>query len=178
MGAWSLGRDVSRFEGVAPRAVAAEVAPGAKVPANVVAVEEAETQLKDFAGKVLQWIPGEVIAFYGAITTIIVQNEKESIGNLGSILLTAAGVLLSAAFVLLAAFSNTSEKGWLTKRVKLRSGLAAIAFVIWSLTIPSSGWNQIDWIAKHPAPTAAIAGLLGLVFSLFATGADKHWGAD
>jgi len=171
MGAWSLGRDAAQFEGEVPAAARA-------VAKNVDEVREAEKKLKDSAGKVLQWIPGEVIAFYGAITTIIVQNEAEAIGDTGSILLTVAGVLLAAGFVVLGAFANTSEKGWLTKRVVLRSVLAAVAFAIWSLTVPSSGWNQIEWIKDHPAITAAIAGVLGLCFSMFATGADKHWGKD
>jgi hypothetical protein len=171
MGAWSLGRDVAKFDA---KAIDGET----PSLATVAAVKEAESTVKDFAGKVLQWIPGEVIAFYGAITTIIVQNDKDSIGDLGTVLLTGAGVLFAAGFVVLAAFSNTSKSGWLTKQVKLRSALAAVAFAIWSLTIPSSGWNQINWIAENPAPTAAIAGFLGLVFSMFATGADKHWGGE
>ncbi|MBA3866284.1 MAG: hypothetical protein H0X42_08050 [Solirubrobacterales bacterium] len=172
MGAWSLGRDVATLEGSGAQAVAAGQ------PANLAAQQEAEAKLQDFAGKVLQWIPGEVIAFYAAITTIIVKNEEQAIGDTGSIVLTVAGVILAAGFVTLAAFSNTSEKGWFTRRVRIRSVLAAVGFAIWSLAVPGSGWNEIGWIADHPAPTAAIAAVLGLVFSMFATGADKHWGEE
>lgn len=172
MGAWSLGRDVARLEIEPMGAGVAETAP----PATITSVEEAESKMKDFAGKVLQWIPGELVVFYGALTTIIVQNESDTAADTGMVLLTVAAVLLAPAIVALGTFSNTSEPGWFTRRVALRCGLATIAFAIWSLTIPNSGWNHIDWIADNPAPTAAIAGFLGLLFSMFATGADKHWG--
>jgi hypothetical protein len=132
--------------------------------------------MSDLAGKVLAWIPGEVIVIYGALITLFVGSESENLGSSASIILTAIGIILAGGLVVLAAWSSTSGAGWLTKRIKGRAVLASAAFIIWSLTVPDSGWQEIGWIADHPAETAALAGIIGLIFSLIAAGADNRWG--
>jgi hypothetical protein len=167
MGAWSLGREAALAKQL-PRQ-ARELA---KEP------QDPQDTLSDLAGKVLAWIPGEVVVLYGALITLFVQNDAEKIGDSASVVLTIGGVVFAGLFVLLAAFASTSGAGWLTMRIKGRAVLASIAFLIWSLTVPNSGWNEFDWIADHPIETAAIAGVVGLVFSLLATGVDNRLGDE
>jgi hypothetical protein len=125
-------------------------------------------------GPILEWIPAEVVVAYGALLTLLVQKGSGSAGTV-AIALTVAGFPLAAVFVVASAWANTKDRWW-TSRVRVRAGLAAGGFVIWSLTVPSSGWTEIRWISENPAPTAALAGLAGVVYSLFATGADRRWG--
>jgi hypothetical protein len=191
MGAWGLGRDGALLDAApappeAPAVPATPAAPEAPAPPGQPAapappapLEEppaANKTMSDLAGKVLAWIPGEVVVIYGALITLFIGSESESLGSSTSIILTAAGIILAGGLVVLAAWSSTSGPGWLTKRIKGRAALACIAFVIWSLTVPDSGWQELGWIADHPAETAAIAGVIGLIFSLIATGADNRWG--
>lgn len=181
MGAWSLGRDAVLFE---PRpAIPPTRQTVADADPRSVSEKEGEPPqaaprdtMAELAGKVLAWIPGEVVVLYGALVTLFVQNDAEKIGDTASVILTVLGILFAGGFVVLAAWSNTSKAGWLTKRVRGRAVLASFAFLIWSLTVPNSGWNEIEWIAEHPAETTAVAGVLGLVFSLVATGADNRLG--
>jgi hypothetical protein len=140
--------------------------------------DEAQSTMTDLAGKVLSWIPGEVVVLYGALITLFVGTSADSPGDAASIILTVLGVIFASGFVVLAAWSSTSDSEWLTKRIKGRAFLAGVAFVIWSLTVPDSGWQEIKWIAEHPAQTAGIAGVFGLIFSLIATGADNRWAKD
>ena len=195
MGAWGLGRDGALLDAAAatearatpaapkapaqPGAAAPPVPPGPPAPVDGAPREEPPAQnptMSDLAGKVLAWIPGEVVVIYGALITLFVGSDSETLGASGSIILTLLGFVLAGGLVVLAAWSSTSGPGWMTQRIKGRAALACAAFVIWSLTVPDSGWQEIDWIADHPAETAALAGVIGLIFSLIATGADNRWG--
>lgn len=49
-----------------------------------------------------------------------------------------------------------------------RAVLATLATVIWTLTVPGSGWHEIDKIAENPKTVAVIAAIAGLVFGLIA----------
>jgi hypothetical protein len=180
VGSWTLGRD------------AALLGENASIPITRKDVFEADPRtdkekegqgeprdtLSDMAGKVLAWIPGEVIVLYGALITLFVQNDPEKAGNATTIILTVLGVIAAGGFVYLAAWSSTKTKQWVTKRIRGRAILASIAFLIWSLTVPNSGWNEIGWIADNPAAMAGIAGAFGLVFSFIATGFDNRFTDD
>lgn len=179
MGAWTLGRDAAllqREASIPPtRAAVAHADPRSEAEkAGEPAPQEAKETLADMAGKLLTWIPGEVIALYGALLTIAMQNNPEKLGSDLSIALTVLGVIVAGGFVLLAAYSNTTDESWQSKRIKWRAGLASVAFAIWSLTVPNSGWNEINWIAENPGLVAGIAGFLGIAFSFFATGKDNR----
>lgn len=49
-----------------------------------------------------------------------------------------------------------------------RAILAVVAFLIWSLTVPASGWHQLEAVAKNPGWVALIATLVGLFFGVLA----------
>lgn len=177
MGAWSLGRDAVLFreQSLIPLTRHAKLVEVARLPAEETPEEKkARDKLAEYAGKVLPWIPGEVVVLYGALITLFVQNKPEDVGDTSSVVLTIGGALFAGGFVLLAAFANTSDASWRSKPLLGRAGLATVAFAIWSLTVPNSGWNTINCIAENPVETAAIAGVVGLIFSFVATGIDNR----
>ncbi|HYZ13484.1 MAG TPA: hypothetical protein VFA08_07760 [Actinomycetota bacterium] len=49
-----------------------------------------------------------------------------------------------------------------------RALLAVVAFLIWSLTVPESGWHEFEAVAKNPGWVALIATLAGLFFGVLA----------
>ncbi|MDX6439188.1 MAG: hypothetical protein QOF45_1771 [Gaiellaceae bacterium] len=138
MSAWGVGRQSG----------AGTLAPGSPV--------------KAFVDRVVQWIPADVIAIYTVgITTLRTQTPDP---NPSLIWLIVSGAL-AFGLVLLAALTTR-------KKVKSRDWvlacLAVVAFGIWSLAIPDSGWYSIDWLANNPGWVALIAAVGGLIFGAVA----------
>jgi hypothetical protein len=123
-----------------------------------------------FVGKLIEWIPADVVALYAALITAIEADP----GMAEAKYLIGAGVLLALVAVPLGAWSGRKEltdpKKWWTKLVKKRAALAPIAFLIWSPTVPNSGWQDITWINDNPAITTAICAIVAFLFALVATG--------
>lgn len=66
------------------------------------------------------------------------------------------------------AFKVTRSFKTFTNDVWLKATLAPIAFLIWSATVPNSGWQDVEAIADNPQWTVAVCGVLAFVFALFA----------
>lgn len=150
MSAWQLGR-----EGATPRFAAFDA--------------ETDTPLQTFVGRVLTWIPLDVVAIYAAAITALTDEPNDSVSKW----LIVGGVSLALVAVPLGAFATKTSE-WFTKKVKVRMALAPIAFLIWSPTVPDSGWNNVKFVVDNPAWTVVICAVAGYLFSLIAQGLDKR----
>ena len=150
MTAWRLGEDTTARDG---RGLAGD-----------------DKTALSFVGKLIEWIPADVVALYAALITAI----KADPGDIEAKYLIGGGVLLALVAVPLGAWSGrrklTNPNHWWTTLVKKRMALAPIAFLIWSPTVPDSGWQDISWINDNPAITTAVCAVLAFLFALVATG--------
>lgn len=149
-----------RADELGGRGVQKAGAQGAGQPANGGAVDSA-------VDRITKWIPGDAIALYVAAVTAF----AASAGSKPSVPLLIVFVFITAALVVLAEFASTGE---VSGKGSLAAGLAAGAFVIWSLTVPFSGWQRLDWVHDHQAPVAVIAAVLALLFGFVAEGITKR----
>ena len=118
--------------------------------------------MKAFVDRVVQWIPADVIAIYTVgITTLRTEHPDPN----PSVLWLVIAAVVGFALVLLAA-QRTRKK--VTGRDFLLAVAAVLAFAIWSLAIPDSGWYHWHVVADHPGWVAIIAGAGGLVFGALA----------
>lgn len=118
--------------------------------------------LKAFVDRVIQWIPADVIAIYTLGITALASQEPNPNPS-PAWLIIAAGL----AFVLVLLGAYTTRKTIRGKDVGL-AVLAVIAFAIWSLAIPESGWYEWDEVADNPGWVAIVAAVGGILFSAMA----------
>jgi hypothetical protein len=119
--------------------------------------------LGDIPGTVAKWVPGEVLALYVAGVTMI---------GKASWFWLVVGVMLAPATVLLAAFA-TSGRFPPGSRTGVRAGLGFLAMVLWSLTVPASGWQSWTVVRDNREAVALAAGVVGLLFGLVAEGVSR-----
>jgi hypothetical protein len=117
--------------------------------------------------KLVKWIPGDVIALYGAAVTVFTVSSESK----PSLILLGIAVVLSGLFVVAAAFAKA---GTLAKGDLPGAAITAGAFAIWSITIPSSGWQQITWVSDHQAAAALIAAVVAAFYCFLAEGMTKR----
>lgn len=134
----------------------------ARVPPKRAIVEADDSDLAKFVGRVLKWIPADLAVLYTAFIKALVDSPKDD----PNIWLTVIFTLLAPITLVLLALNSTN--GARGKVLAVRAVLSVPAFVIWSLTVPNSGWDQIERIANHPAWVAGLAGLAGFLFSQIA----------
>ncbi len=91
-----------------------------------------------------------------------------------ALVLTVICAVATPLVVVGAAFNNSADDTWRSTRTLWRAGVSLVAFAVWSITIPTSGWNKIDWFAEDPARTAVIVGIAGFAINLIASGVDKR----
>jgi hypothetical protein len=116
------------------------------------------TDIKPFVDRIVQWIPADVIALYTVgITTLHTQTPDP---NPSPLWLIIAGVV---AFVLVLLAAQRT-RGKVAGRDFVLAVMAILAFAIWSLAIPGSGWHDWHIVENNPGWVALIAGLGGLVF--------------
>ena len=108
---------------------------------------------KEFADRLIKYIPGDAIAGYTAAITIFLLNDGTPDPQ---IWLALGFVAVTVALVVL---------GWLTTPGRSGLGemlpdlaLAVVAFVVWSLTVPGNGWTEWNAIGDNPE-AAAVAGI-------------------
>jgi hypothetical protein len=117
---------------------------------------------KAFVDRVVQWIPADVVAIYTVgITTLRTQSPDPN----PSPLWLGLAAILAFGIVLLSAQRTRKE---VVRRDYLLAFMAVIAFAIWSLAIPDSGWYDWHLVADNPGWVALIAALGGLVFGALA----------
>src|SRR5688572_12920165 len=96
MSAWSLGREavLERRLGIS---------------------KEPDDPLLTYVGRVLTWIPADVVVIFAAAITALIDDPMDD----PSTWLIVGGVILTPIAVILGAFSTQTE-GWFTKRVQFR----------------------------------------------------------
>lgn len=128
-------------------------------PAAVAELSAGNSALKPLIDKLVAWIPGDVVMLYIAAVSAI------GIRNPSTILLLIA-IAFAPLVVWLGNRSLASDKRLL--HIKRRAALAAAATAIWTLTVPGSGWQDIELIADNAKIVAVAAAALGLLFGLLA----------
>lgn len=118
--------------------------------------------IKAFVDRLVQWIPADVIAIYTVGITALRTEDPDP--NPSPLWLGIAAAL-SFALVLLAA---QRTRGTVGGRDLLLAVAAVVAFGLWSLAIPDSGWYDWQVVADHPGWVAVVAGAGGLLFGAVA----------
>jgi membrane associated rhomboid family serine protease len=90
-----------------------------------------------------------------------------------SVVLLVVLVIATPTVVLLAVFAKQDFVAF----DFVKAALATLAFVIWSLSVPRSGWQQWHVVSEHPGWVAAASSLGGLMFGLLASGIERKYGS-
>jgi hypothetical protein len=153
MSAWQIG---SRLPAPRPRGVRTRAEPTSP---------REETQ--QFVYRLTKWIPGDVLAIYvTGVSALAAQAHSKP-----SIVFLVVATLLTPALVLGGAWATGNpikSPEWVS------AGLAVLAFLIWSLTVPFSGWQRWSLVADNQAGVAICAAIAGILFGLFAEGATRR----
>lgn len=115
----------------------------------------------EFAGRVVRWIPGDSLVLYAASITWLGSAKP-------SMALLIVFALVTPLLVLLGAWS----RGLVRRSDIVMAGLSVGAFLLWSLSMPGSGWQGWAWIASHEGWVVVISTLGSVVFALFASGVE------
>lgn len=120
--------------------------------------------------RLTKWIPGDVLALYvAAVTAFATDGAKPSLA------LLVAFVVLTPSFVLGAAFAGA---GKLYRGVVLPAVLATVAFAIWTLSVPFSGWQRWSAVSDNRTAVAIVAAVAGVLFGYVAEGFTKRAARD
>jgi len=117
--------------------------------------------------RLTKWIPGETLTFYAAAVTAVSAKEDAQ----PSIALLIVFAVVTLALVIGGEFAKTGDvqpNSWVP------AGLSVLAFLIWSITIPSSGWQRWDLVQDNQALVTLMAALIAVIFCLFAEGIKKR----
>jgi hypothetical protein len=124
-------------------------------------LSSAPSGIQPFVDRVVQWIPADVIAIYTVgITTLKTQDPDPNPSPLWLVIAAALAFIL----VVLAA---RRTRHTITRRDFMLAFLAVVAFAIWSLAIPESGWYDWDAVQDNPGWVALAAAVGGVVFGAF-----------
>ncbi len=113
--------------------------------------------------RLTRWIPGDILAIYVAAVTALTSAADSK----PSMVLLVATVVATFLFVILAAFATGDPIEGPTWAAAV---LGALAFAIWALSVPMSGWNRIDFVADNKEAVAVSAAFIGVLFGFFADG--------
>lgn len=115
---------------------------------------------RDIIGRIVDWIPGDVVILYAAAITALSASEGYE-PSAWSLVIGGVG-----AFVWSLA-SSFATAGTVTKMAAKAALFAGIATLLWVATIPDAGWQAFAWYADNTkfglVVVAALAGLLGLL---------------
>ncbi|HEX9978238.1 MAG TPA: hypothetical protein VGB41_06385 [Acidimicrobiia bacterium] len=124
----------------------------------------ADKTLKDFFGHLTAWIPGDVLGFYAAALAAISTDKGLSDATLLWIWI-AAGLGLTPLLVVAGAWKQGND--WPAK-LGWKALVAVVAFGVWSLVLPSSGWSALfDGLRDNPGIAATITAGGGLMLTAF-----------
>jgi hypothetical protein len=132
-------------------------------------------QFAALVDRVVKWIPGDTLALYVPGVTLLAAREDEPEPSAGFLLLM---ILVTPLFVVGAAFAGgrMSLNGWL--RVVVSAVLAAVAFMIWSLSVPFGGWQRWDLVADNAGEVAIGAAIAAVLFAFLAEGVVRRLPSD
>lgn len=154
MSAWRVGSETAATSAGGPVAFGAEQGTSENVVTAVI-------------DRLTKWIPGDALALYVAAVTVFTAPH----GAKPSVILLIVFVLLCAGIVVGSSFASTGE---IPRSVVLPAVLASMAFAIWSLSVPLSGWHRWIFVSNNQAAVAVIAAIAGLLFGFLADGFTKR----
>jgi hypothetical protein len=125
---------------------------------------DTDTGLSEYTDRILKWIPGDVLALYATGVTTI---GKPSWWWL------IVAIVLSPALVLLVPFTSSGHLD-LSRPVTTNAALGLVATLLWTLTIPNSGWQNIAGVSKNASTVALVVAVVGLLFSAVAEGFSQR----
>jgi hypothetical protein len=126
-----------------------------------------EDSRSDIIGRVARWIPGDILVLYaGAINWVSPEPASPSVR------LLVVFFIATPVVVLLGAFAKHKVAGF----DLVKAALAMLAFAIWSLSIPRSGWHQWALVSDNPGWVTIASALGGLMFGLLASGIERTYG--
>jgi len=129
--------------------------------------ESPREETQKFGALLTKWIPGEPVAIYVAgVSTLAAQAHSKP-----SVVFLIVVAVLTPAYVLGAAWASGTP---IKLPTWVSAGLGGVAFLIWSLTVPFSGWQRWSLVADNQAGVAICAGIAGILFGLFAEGATRR----
>jgi hypothetical protein len=136
------------------------------------AVRSSEASAKDFTNRVSRWIPGDVLALFSAALVLFAQTETgEAVSSATSVTLLIVFLLLTPAVVILGVWADGRA---FRKGDFISAALSVVAFAIWSLAIPDTGWERLSWVEDNRELVVVLAAAAGILFGLVATGAEKR----
>lgn len=113
--------------------------------------------------RLVKWIPGDTLAIYLPGVTMLASKEDAK----PSVVFLIVMILFSFAVTVGGAFATGAK---ISRRTWTSAVLGAIAFAIWSLSVPLSGWQQWDLVVQNQAAVAIIGATVGILFGLIAEG--------
>jgi hypothetical protein len=120
----------------------------------------------EIIGRVARWIPGDILVLYaGAINSVSAEPAPPSVRLLVVFFIATPVVVLLGAFA----------KHKVARFDFAKAALAMLAFAIWSLSIPRSGWHQWSLVSDNPAWVTIVSVLGGLMFGLLASGIERTY---
>jgi hypothetical protein len=115
-----------------------------------------------FADRITKWIPGDALALYLPGVAYFANPNPWWL----AIMTVVAGLLVIGSVF------ATGEK--IRREVWAAALLATIAFLIWSLSIPSSGWHAIPAVRTHKFIVSLAGAVSGSLFALVAEGVTRR----
>src|ERR671910_2077992 len=110
---------------------------------------ETGNNLKRYIDKITLWIPGDVVVIYVAgVTALLTQSNEPNVVWL---------VVMAVVTLMYVPFAAWVARRQITGAVWQRALLAVVAFLIWSLTVPESGWYELEAVATRSGWVALIA---------------------
>src|SRR5262245_49950567 len=160
MSAWSVGAGTRHHAAARDAGIRGVAAAEATTAADAPTVD-----------KLLDWIPGDVIAAYMALVLALQGEDAKGVEPTGLGWLIAA-IVAAGVLTFLGGFAGSADlDGGEWKVLMLKSVLLSpIAFALWSLVLPGSWWQSIDEIADNAPVVAIVAGLAAAAFGLLAQG--------
>ncbi|GAA0503950.1 hypothetical protein Ade02nite_35210 [Paractinoplanes deccanensis] len=118
---------------------------------------------QQFVNTLTKWIPGDALAVYvTGVTALHAQPQSRP-----SVPLLVVVAVVAPLLVIGGAWATGKPLGTPTW---VSAGLALVAFGIWSLTVPFSGWQRWSLISGNQEGVAIGAAVAALLFGLFAEG--------
>ena len=151
MSAWRIG-----VEGASRSSGWRGAAPETGSPAGQDGDQRQQLPFTKEFDRLKKWIPAETLAVYVPAVALVSAGSGKSSLPLLILMLAATPIIVIVA---------AASKGGVGLRAVVSAILALVAFAIWSVSVPLSGWGQLDVVSKNTTMVVIVAVLAGIIFS-------------